>query len=122
MPQAKLLRAEKRALSWPCTLPAKACMRSRHHVPAYADKCLHVAQVGEFETSLGDGWGLTTDGKLLIATESSPTVHFIDPSTFKTVRKITVTDDNRPVNWVNEVRGVWGLVNRGGARRGTVLV
>lgn len=40
-------------------------------------------QAAEIAGPLNDGWGLTTDGKLLIATDSSSVVHFIDPVRMK---------------------------------------
>ncbi len=46
-------------------------------------------QVGEMEGPLKDGWGLTTDGKQLIATDSSATVFFIDPETLKVCWYVT---------------------------------
>lgn len=60
-------------------------------------------QVGSFSSGLGDGWGLTTDGQYLIATESSEKLHFIDPATMKEVRTVTITDRGHPIKWVNEV-------------------
>lgn len=40
-------------------------------------------QLGELKGPLKDGWGLTTDGTNLIATDSSPVVSFINPTTMK---------------------------------------
>ncbi len=42
-----------------------------------------LSQVAELQGPLSDGWGLTTDGKLLIATDSSAVVSFIDPDSLK---------------------------------------
>ena len=88
--------------------PVRMAYARRHAAPrasslTLALVCVRRPQVGDFQTELGDGWGLTTDGTHLIATESSPTVHFIDPATFKTVRKFTVMDQGTPIKWVNEV-------------------
>ncbi len=60
-------------------------------------------QVESFSSGLGDGWGLTTDGQYLIATESSEKLHFIDPATMKEVRTVSITDRGHPIKWVNEV-------------------
>ena len=54
-------------------------------------------------TTLKDGWGLATDGKLLIITDSSPELYWVDPTTWKIVRQLTITDGGTPVPWVNEV-------------------
>ncbi len=58
-----------------------------------------------FSSGLGDGWGLTTDGTYLIATESSAKVHFLDPITMSEARTLTVTDRGRAIHWINEVGG-----------------
>ena len=44
-------------------------------------------QVGELQGPLKDGWGLTTDGQLLLATDSSSTLYLIDPHTLQVSRK-----------------------------------
>ena len=46
---------------------------------------LHVRlpQVGEVQGPLTDGWGLTTDGTYLIATDSSTTLYFFNPDTMQ---------------------------------------
>lgn len=61
------------------------------------------SQVGEFRTPLSDGWGLTTDGKSLVATDSSDKVYWIDTSSFEITRQIAVKDGEYPVKWLNEV-------------------
>mmetsp|Transcript_27745 Transcript_27745/g.70722 ORF Transcript_27745/g.70722 Transcript_27745/m.70722 type:complete len:285 (-) Transcript_27745:299-1153(-) len=65
-------------------------------------------QVGQVAGPLRDGWGLATDGKLLIATDSSADVALIDPDTMKLVRKVTVKDEGRPVKWLNELEVIDG--------------
>jgi len=49
----------------------------------YTDGPPSLPQVAELKGPLRDGWGLTTDGKQLIATDSSATVSFLDPVTLK---------------------------------------
>jgi glutamine cyclotransferase len=55
------------------------------------------------QTPLGDGWGATNDGTNLIVGDSTEFLYFIDPSTMKTVRNITVRDGLRTVKWLNEL-------------------
>ncbi|GLD91706.1 hypothetical protein PINS_up000239 [Pythium insidiosum] len=85
-----------------------------------------------FETTTGEGWGMTTDGHHLIVSDGSATVAFHDPTQdFQRVRSITVTRDGQPVRNVNELEYVDGqlLANvwftndvlRIDARTGTVL-
>lgn len=81
---------------------------------AFKFKASDLSLVGSFSSGLGDGWGLTTDGQYLIATESSEKLHFIDPATMKEVRTVTITDRGHPIKWVNEIEVVgdelWGNV------------
>lgn len=60
-------------------------------------------QIGEFKTPLKDGWGLTTDGNLLVATDSTDVLYWLDPDTFEIVRQVSVTDNGIPIKWLNEV-------------------
>ena len=57
-----------------------------------------------------EGWGLTQDGKNLILSDGTATLHFIDPVTFKEVRQITVKDHGKPVSEINELEYVDGQV------------
>ncbi|KAH9570974.1 hypothetical protein CY35_02G069000 [Sphagnum magellanicum] len=59
--------------------------------------------VGSFDHPMRDGWGLTTDGEHIIGSDGSANLYFMDPSTFKEVRKIVVQDEGRPVRWLNEL-------------------
>ncbi|KAF4315150.1 hypothetical protein BBO99_00007187 [Phytophthora kernoviae] len=60
-------------------------------------------------TSTGEGWGLTTDGEFLIASDGSATVQFFDPrDEFSLHHNITVRKDGVPVTKVNELEYVEG--------------
>lgn len=56
-----------------------------------------------------EGWGLTTDGKQLIASDGSAYLHFMDKS-FRTERKVKVTLNGRPVPYLNELEWIDGRV------------
>jgi glutamine cyclotransferase len=58
----------------------------------------------------GDGWGLTQDGKNLILSDGSATLHFLDPETFHELRHITVQDRGVPVTQLNELEFVHGQI------------
>jgi glutamine cyclotransferase len=58
----------------------------------------------------GEGWGLTQDGKNLILSDGSPTLHFLDPATLREVRQITVKDRGVPVKQLNELEFVHGEI------------
>ena len=61
-------------------------------------------------THLADGWGITNDGSSLIVGDSTNSLYYIDPKTTKTVKRIEVTDDGRPIKWLNELEWVDGLI------------
>lgn len=57
-----------------------------------------------------EGWGLTTDGTHLIASDGSASLRFLDPETFTEVRRLAVTDQGRPVARLNELEYVAGQI------------
>lgn len=56
-----------------------------------------------------EGWGLTHDGKHLIASDGSATLYFMD-SNFAQQKKIRVTLDGRPVRFLNELEYIDGRI------------
>ena len=56
-----------------------------------------------------EGWGLTTDGKSLIASDGTNRIFFLDPE-FKLERSINVTKDGRPVRYLNELEWIDGKI------------
>ncbi len=58
----------------------------------------------------GEGWGLTHDGEHLIMSDGSATLRFLDPATFKEVRRITVRDGRRRIDKLNELEYVRGEI------------
>ena len=56
-----------------------------------------------------EGWGLTTDGKSLIASDGSANLYFLDDD-FRTARKVTVRLNCRPVNDLNELEYIDGKI------------
>ena len=57
-----------------------------------------------------EGWGMTNDSVHLIADDGSATLYFIDPVTFHETSRVTVTDENGPVDQLNELEYVDGVV------------
>jgi len=51
----------------------------------------------------GEGWGLTHDATHLIMSDGTATLRFLDPNTFAEVRRLTVRDNGRPINDLNEL-------------------
>ena len=56
------------------------------------------------------GWGLTTDGNMLIMSDGSNKLTVVNPENFSPVRQIQVYDNNGPVDQLNELEFVDGLV------------
>jgi len=58
----------------------------------------------------GEGWGLTQDGKELILSDGSATLHFLNPATFHELRRVTVKDHGVPITQLNELEFVHGQI------------
>jgi glutaminyl-peptide cyclotransferase len=58
----------------------------------------------------GEGWGLTSDGDLLILSDGTSSLKYIDPSTFKVTRQVTVHEGSAPVDRLNELEYVNGEI------------
>lgn len=56
-----------------------------------------------------EGWGLTTDGEQLIASDGSSRLYFMD-NRFKVLRTVDVTLDGRPLRYLNELEYVDGKI------------
>ena len=56
-----------------------------------------------------EGWGLTTDGKQLIASDGSATLFFMDED-FALKKRVVVKYEDRPVRWLNELEYIDGRI------------
>ena len=56
-----------------------------------------------------EGWGITTDGKHLIASDGSANLYFMDEN-FAQKRKVLVTVEGRPVRFLNELEYIDGKI------------
>ena len=56
-----------------------------------------------------EGWGITTDGKHLIASDGSANLYFMDEN-FAQKKKVLVTIEGRPVRFLNELEYIDGKV------------
>ncbi|XOF34197.1 MAG: glutaminyl-peptide cyclotransferase [Candidatus Electrothrix sp. YB6] len=56
------------------------------------------------------GWGITHNGRQLIASDGTAHLYFLDPATLVEQRRILVQDDQGPVNRLNELEYVRGSV------------
>jgi glutamine cyclotransferase len=55
------------------------------------------------------GWGITTDGKQLIASDGTANLYFLD-SDLKLDHKLIVKLEDKPVRWLNELEYIDGRV------------
>jgi len=58
----------------------------------------------------GEGWGLTEDGKSIILSDGTATLRFLNPTSFKVQRRVTVTDHGKPIDQLNELEYVHGQI------------
>ncbi len=57
-----------------------------------------------------DGWGITSDGRRLIASDGTATLHFLDPDTLAPAGSLEVRDGNGLVSRLNELEFVKGEI------------
>jgi glutamine cyclotransferase len=57
-----------------------------------------------------DGWGLTDDSKNLILSDGTAEIRFFDPTTFRVVRHIYVSDHGQPIDQLNELEYIHGQI------------
>jgi len=59
----------------------------------------------------GEGWGLTHDERQLILSDGTSSLRFLDPKSFRVVRRLKITDeDSHPVDNLNELEYVHGEI------------
>ena len=56
------------------------------------------------------GWGMTHNDSNLIVTDETANLYFVDPETFKVLNTVSVTDNNGPVQMVNELEWANGFI------------
>lgn len=55
-------------------------------------------------------WGLASDGQHLVISDGSEILRFVEPRSFREIRRIAVRDGNDPVTGLNELEFVEGLL------------
>jgi glutamine cyclotransferase len=58
----------------------------------------------------GEGWGLANNDSLLLLSDGSATIRFINPSNFETISNLRITRNNNPVKFLNEIELVDDLL------------
>lgn len=67
-------------------------------------------KIKEVPFEVGEGWGLTNDGKNIIASTGSSNLYYFQPGTFNLLKTVTVTENGSPVPNVNELEYVDGYI------------
>lgn len=64
----------------------------------------------DFKIKADQGWGMTTDGKELIASDGSSNLYYYDPSTFRLLRTQSVTEGGSLAYNLNELEYIDGYI------------
>lgn len=67
-------------------------------------------KIGEFKFSAEEGWGMTTDGKQIIASDGTSFLYYYEPGSFRLLKKQTITEGGRPISNLNELEYIEGYV------------
>lgn len=73
----------------------------------YDVKTMHQIQSFTLDT---EGWGITNDNQHLILSDGSSNLYFLEPHNFQKIKIITVSDNNGPVNNINELELIKGYI------------
>lgn len=71
---------------------------------------LNTLQKTNEQTYQYEGWGLTSDGKNLIATDGSNKIRFLDPNTLQEINSVEVKNKNSRVEDLNELEYIKGEI------------
>lgn len=66
--------------------------------------------LGTWKYRSREGWGLTNDGQNLIMSDGTENIYFINPETFREVRRIQATDEHNVVKNLNELEFIKGEI------------
>jgi glutaminyl-peptide cyclotransferase len=81
----------------------------------YQEQVVHAYSAKDFKkikefTINGEGWGLTNDGKYLIASNGSSNLYFYEPGTFRLLKTQLITENGSPAVNINELEYINGYV------------
>lgn len=66
--------------------------------------------IGKFNYTNREGWGLTTDGKHLIMSDGTSYLTFMDPTNFSVVKILDVAENGRVQDNLNELEYIKGFI------------
>lgn len=67
-------------------------------------------KIDEFTYVNPEGWGMTTDGNTIIMSDGTEHLTFLDPNTYKPVRKLKVTENGMVRDSLNELEYINGFI------------
>lgn len=67
-------------------------------------------KIGEFKFAADQGWGMTTDGKSIIATDGSSRLYYYEPGTFRLLKTQDVTEGGNLSYNLNEPEYINGYI------------
>jgi len=67
-------------------------------------------KIGEFKFASDEGWGMTTDGRQIIASDGTSTLYFYEPGTFRLLRTQVITENGNLSFNINELEYVDGYI------------
>jgi len=67
-------------------------------------------QIGQFTFPSEQGWGMTNDGTYLLMSDGTSNISYLDPNNFKLIKILGVTDNNGPVNNINDLELINGFI------------
>jgi glutamine cyclotransferase len=67
-------------------------------------------KLGEFKFAAEEGWGMTTDGRQIIATDGSSRLYYYEPGTFRLLKTQDVTEGGSLSYNLNELEYIDGFV------------
>ena len=63
----------------------------------------NMARIDSFQFESAEGWGMTHDEKYLIMSDGTAVLTYLDPVSYKPVKKLQVYDDKNPMVYLNEL-------------------
>jgi len=66
--------------------------------------------IGKFNYTNREGWGLTTDGKSLIMSDGTSYITYLDPTSFAVTKTLDVAENNYVVENINELEYIKGFI------------
>ncbi len=67
-------------------------------------------QLSTFTIPSAEGWGITNDGTNLIMSDGTNMLTYLDPNSLGVVKKVSVTENNYAINYINELEYVNGFI------------